>query len=157
MSKKCNIAWPIIIKNSMLNYSVSTTDILCLVKWCKIQPLLLYVFSLKLFLFSFIYIQYLFHLYSVWSYIYSASSYLYSVSSYLYSVTSCIYPVLYSVSSYFIWSSILYSVSHTLRENIVPQVIPCSRFKNNQIELRNVKYKNSKIQKIEYWIAIWIL
>ena len=80
--------------------------------------------------------------YLVLNYLYSASSYLYSASSYL-----------YSVSSYFIQSSFLYSVSNIVREDIVPHILPCSRFRNNQYELRKrqiQKYKNTKIQKTEY-------
>ena len=65
------------------------------------------------------------YVYSVSSYLYSARSYKYSVSSYLYSVTSYIYIFsilyiyiyiyiyIYSISSHFIQSSFLYSVSHT--------------------------------------------
>ena len=34
----------------------------------------------------------------------------------------------------FIQSSLLYSVSHTMREDIVPLVLSCNRFRNNQIE-----------------------
>ena len=54
---------------------------------------------------------------------------------------------MYSVSSYFIQSSFLHSVSHTMREDIVPQVLSCSRFRNNQTELRKrqiPKYKNTE-------------
>ena len=65
-------------------------------------------------------------------YMYSVLSHLYSVSSYLYSVTSSIY----SVSCYFIQSSFLYSVSHIVKEDIVPHILSCSRFRNNQTELR---------------------
>ena len=39
----------------------------------------------------------------------------------------------------------MYSVSHTVWQDIVPQILSCSRFGNNQIELRKrqiQKYKN---------------
>ena len=74
---------------------------------------------------------------------YSATSYIYSFPSYLYSVT----PYIYSVSSYFIQSSFLYSVSHIVQEDILPQTLSCSRFRNNQNELRKrqiQKYKNTE-------------
>ena len=113
-------------------------------------------------------------MYSVRSYIYSVSSNLYSVRSYLYSVSSNLYSVrtyfysvssyMYSVSSYFIQSSFLYSVSHVVREDIVPHILSCSRFRNNQIELRKSqiqKYKNTEnrilnsnkniVEKTETW------
>ena len=87
---------------------------------------------------------------SVLNYLRSVSSYLYSVSSYIYSIRSYIYSVwsyLYLVSSYFIQFSLLYSVAHTVREDIVPQILSCSRFRNNQIELtkRQIqKYENTE-------------
>ena len=153
-----------------------------LLKWCKIQSLLLYVFSLKLFIFSLIlfvfrHILYIFslilYIFSLILYIFSLMLYifnlvlytfslnlfifsqilyifslilfafspiLYLISSYLYSVTSFIY----SVSSYFIQSSFLYSVSRTVREDIVPQVLSCSRFRNNQTELRKRQIQKDK-------------
>ena len=71
---------------------------------------------------------------------------------------------MYSVSSYFIQSSFLYSVSHVVREDIVPHILLCSRFRNNQIELRKSqiqKYKNTEnrilnsnkniVEKTETW------
>ena len=75
----------------------------------------------------------------------------------MYSVTSYVY----SVSSYFIQSSFLYSVSHTVWEEIVPQILSC-RFRNNQTELRKPKkYKNTEnrilisnkniLEKTETW------
>ena len=73
----------------------------------------------------------------------SVLNYLYSVSSYSYSFISYICSVL----SYLIQSSFLYSVSHTLQENIVPHILSCSRFRKNQIELRKrqiQKYKNTE-------------
>ena len=75
---------------------------------------------------------------SVLNYLYLVSSCLYSVWSYLYSVTSYIY----SVSSYF-----LDSVSHAVQQDIVPHILPCSKFRNNQIEIRNrqiQEYQNTK-------------
>ena len=96
----------------------------------------LYIFSLTLFAFSPI-------LYSISSYLYSVTSYIYSVSSYLYSVTSFIY----SVSSYLIQSSFLYSVSRTLRQDIVQQVLSCSRFRNNKTELRRRQIQKDKNTK----------
>ena len=113
--------------------------------------LILFVFSQILYIFSLI--------------LFAFIPILYSVSSYLYSVIS----FMYSVSSYFIQSSFLYSVSHTVRETNSPQVLSCNRFRNNQIELRkrqeykNIKNKNTetqkqtKIQKIQYWLVIRIL
>ena len=56
---------------------------LWLLKWCKIQLLLLYVFSLKLFIFSLI-----LFVFSLILFIFSHILYIYSVSSYLYSVIS---------------------------------------------------------------------
>ena len=86
-----------------------------------------------------------FYLYSARSHKYSVSYYLYSVRSYLYLISSYLYSVrsyIYSVSSYFIQSSYLYSISHTMREDIVSQILSCNRFRNNQIELR--KESNTK-------------
>ena len=51
---------------------------------------------------------------------------------------------MYSVSSYFIQSSFLYSVSHTVREAISLQVLSCNRFRNNQIELRKRQIPKDK-------------
>ena len=104
-------------------------------------------------------------MYLVRSYIYSVSYYLYSVRSYIYiqSHLICIQSDLIYIQAHLICiqsdltyiqshiqSSFLHSVSHTVRENIVQQILSCSRFRNNQIELRNIEYKNT-IQKIEYW------
>ena len=82
------------------------------------------------------------YVHSVSSYLYLATPYIYSVSSYLHSVTSYMYPVqpyfysvtsyIYSVSSYFIQSSVSHLVSHTLWEDIVPHILPCSRFRNKK-------------------------
>ena len=130
------------------------------------------MFSLILFIFSRSYLysvsSYTYsvssYLYSVWSYIYSVSFYTYSVSSYLYSISSRLYSVscyiysvssylysvryhVYSVSSYFIQSSFLYSVSHTVWDDIVPQMLSFIRFRNNQIELTKrqmQKWKNTE-------------
>ena len=90
------------------------------------------------------------YLRSVSSYLYSVSSYIYSIRSHIYSIRSHIYSVwsyLYLVSSYFIQFSLLCSVSHTVQEDIVPQILSCSRFRNNQIELtkRQIqKYENTE-------------
>ena len=129
--------------------------ILCLLKWYKIQSILLYVFSLKLFIFSFVlfvfslilfilsHILYIFslifftfshilYIFSLILFVFSHILYIYSGSTWMYSVTSYIY----SVSPGFSQSSCLYSVSHTVREVIVPQILLRGRFRNNQIELR---------------------
>ena len=87
-------------------------------------------------------------------------SHMFSLVSFVFAVSSYIY----SVSSYFIQSSFLYSVSRTVREDIVSKVLSCSRFKNNQTELRKrqiQKYKNTEnkilnsnrniIEKTETW------
>ena len=85
----------------------------------------------------------------VLNYSYSVPSYLYSVISYIYIFSILyiyiyIYIYIYSISSHFIQSSFLYSVSHTLREDIVPHILPCSRFKNNQIELRKCQIQKCR-------------
>ena len=86
-------------------------DRLWLLKWCKIQSILLYVFSLILFIFSHLFCIQFFYLilfslilfifseliYIQSDLIYVRSTYIYSVSSYMYSVWSYIY----SVQSFF--------------------------------------------------------
>ena len=93
-------------------------DRLWLLKWCKIQSILLYVFSLILFIFSHLFCIQFFYLilFSLILFIFSEliyiqshriciqsdliyvrSTYIYSVSSYMYSVWSYIY----SVQSFF--------------------------------------------------------
>ena len=113
-----------------------------------IFSLILFAFSHILYIFSLICIQsHLIYIFSL-IYQYSVTSYLYSVSSYLYLVTSYIC----SVWSYFIQSSVLYSLSHTVREDIVPHILSCSRSRNNQIELR--KREIQKMQKYRNRILI---
>ena len=133
-------------------------------KWCKIQSLLLYVFSLKLFIFSLIlfvfsHISYIFSLILFPSVTYYIQPHLICTRSdmiYIFSlilfVFSQIFDIFFYIFSLILFYSVffLYSVSRTVREGIVQQVLPCSRFRNNQIELSNVKCKNTKIQKIEY-------
>ena len=69
---------------------------------------------------------------------YSVASFMYSVSSYFYSFTSnqfCL--ILFSLL-------FLYSVSHTVREHVVPQILSCGRFRNNLIESRKFQIQNYK-------------
>ena len=92
-----------------------------------IFSLILFVFCLILFIFSILFT------FIVILFIFSHNTYLQtpyfcSVSSYLHSVTSYIY----SVSSYFIQSSVSHLASHTLWEDIVPHILPCSRFRNKK-------------------------
>ena len=44
----------------------------------------------------------------------------------------------------FIQSSFSYSVSHTMREDIVPLVLSCNRFRNNQIEYWKRQIQNTE-------------
>ena len=121
----------------VLNYSYSVSSYL--------YSVISYVYSVSSYLCSarsYIY-SVLSYLYSVISYKYSVSSYLYSVTSYIY-IFSILYIYIYSISSHFIQSSFLYSVSHTLREDIVPHILPCSRFRNNQIELRKCQIQKCR-------------
>ena len=121
----------------VLNYSYSVSSYL--------YSVISYVYSVSSYLCSarsYIY-SVLSYLYSVISYKYSLSSYLYSVTSYIY-IFSILYIYIYSISSHFIQSSCLYSISHTLREDIVPHILPCSRFRNNQIELRKCQIQKCR-------------
>ena len=38
----------------------------------------------------------------------------------------------------------MYSVSHTVRKDIVPQILSCSRFRDNQIEQRKRQIKSTE-------------
>ena len=121
---------------------------------------ILYIFSLILFAFSPILYSISSYLYSVRSYIYSVLYYFYSVTSYIFSVSSYLYSVtsfIYSVSSYFIQSFFC-----------IQSQVPCGRTSYRKychaadleiikLNKENVKYKKTKIQKIEYWIVIRIL
>ena len=139
-----------------------------LLKWCKIQLLLLNVFSLKLFIFSLILFvfSHILRIFSLILFVFSQILYIFSIILFIFShiLQICslilfvfshilyihiqyliyIYIYIYSISSHFIQSSFLYSVSHTLREDIVPHILPCSRFKNNQIELRKCQIQKCR-------------
>ena len=102
---------------------------LWLLKCCKIQSLLLYVFSVKLFIFSII------------LFVFSPILFIFSHILYIFSL------ILFFAFS-LTYHAAGYRATYTASR----------KFRNNQIEIREiVKYKNTKIQKIEYWIVIRIL
>ena len=123
-----------------------------LLKWCKIQLLLLYVFSLKLFIFSLILFvfSHILRIFSLILFVFSQILQIFSLILFVFShilyihIQYLIYIYIYSISSHFIQSSFLYSVSHTLREDIVPHILPCSRFRNNQTELRKCQIQKCR-------------
>ena len=125
------------------------------------QLLLLYVGSLKLFIFSLISS----YLYSAWPdliYIHSHLTYIQShliyflphlicVQSHLVHIQSdliCIKSYLIYIQSHVILFSLLFAFSLTYcARDMVPQILPCSRSRYNQIELRKYqiqRYKNSE-------------
>ena len=118
--------------------------------WCKTQSLLLslilFIFGLVLFIFSFI------------SFIFSLVLFIFSHLIYIQlscmdSVTSlCMSHILHALSLIlYLFSLIfLYSVSHIVCEDIMPQILSCSKFRKHQIELEIKKtYINTKIYKTE--------
>ena len=135
-----------------------------LLKWCKIQLLLLNVFSLKLFIFSLILFvfSHILRIFSLILFVFSQILYIFSIILFIFSHILQIFSLIlfvfshvlyihiqyliyiYSISSHFIQSSFLYSVSHTLREDIVPHILPCSRFRNNQTELRKCQIQKCR-------------
>ena len=100
---------------------------------------------------SYIYIQS--HLIYIQSHLIYIQSHMYSVSSYIYIFSLIIFifsQILYIFSLIlFLFSHILYIFSffvfsRTVREDIVPQVLSSSRFRNNQIELRKRRIQKDK-------------
>ena len=102
---------------------------------------ILHIFSLVLFTFSQI-----LYIFSLVLFVFGQILYIFSLIVFLFSHILYIY----SFSSYFTQSSFLYSVSHTVREDVVLQILSCSRFRNIQIEIRKRQIKNTNIHKIEY-------
>ena len=70
---------------------------LWLLRWCKIQSFLLYVFSLILF------ILVIFFVFSFSSYMYSVSSYVYSVKLYIFSLIIFLFSQVICIQSHFIY------------------------------------------------------
>ena len=127
---------------------------------------ILHIFSLDLFVFSQI-LYILSHFICIQSDFTYIQSRLICIQSHLINIQFhliCIQSHLIYIQSRFIQSSFLYSVSHTVWQDIVPQILSCSRFGNNQIELRKrqiQKYKNMEnrilnsnkniVEKTETW------
>ena len=107
------------------------------------------------------------YIYSVWSYLYSVSSYIYSVSYYLHSVTSYIYSVssylysvryyIHSVSSYFIQSFFCIQSHIPWGRTSWRKHCHAADLEIIKLNWQNAKHKNTKIQKIEYWIVTRIM
>ena len=120
-------------KFSRFYYLCSVLNYLYSVISCIYIYIYIYIFSLILFVFSHI----------IYLYIYNIYIYIYMYISIL--------ALFYSV--------FLYSISHTVREDFVPQILSCSRFRNNQVEIRKCqiqKYKKTNGRTI-FFIILYTL
>ena len=101
-----------------------------------IQSLVVYMFCFKLFFYNLV--LFIFSL----KYLSQIQSQIFGLVTFIFSHTLYIFNVILLYLIFF-----LYSVSHTVQEDIVLQILLCSRFKNSQIKLRKCqiqKYKNKE-------------
>ena len=117
-----------------------------------IFSLILHIFSLMLFISNFTLfisvLTYSSHLYSVVSFAFSRILFAFSHISLVLSHILYVFSLILYVFSLilFLFSLLfLYSVSHTVREDIVPQILSCSKFRKHQ-EIK--KTPNTEIQNI---------